>query len=389
MLKSFSVTGYRSFRNRVTLDFGRPHDYNWHNDPLAGDGYITDGIISNALVLGENATGKTNLGYALMDVKDNFVRSSMRFGLGEEEDSSYLNGDSGLEYAEFEYRFAIEGAEVVYTYRKDSHLKVLYEKLELDGSLVFECNMVARVLDAEGLELVGARHLNWEFADDEMSVLGYLSNSLPKAESPVVFALRRFIEGMGMISVPTRAPRHAMMHSALRPIVRSDELVRRFEGFLRGHGVDERLQVVDGPDGNPALYFRHGRLVPFARACSSGTLTLLLLFSRFVLREDESRNSFLYIDEFDAYLHYQVAESLVAYFGGVGSCQTVCSTHNTSLVKNTTMRPDCVFMITRADPPGGDWLCSALRIESLADRTGREIRRVNNVEHLLRNGEFD
>jgi hypothetical protein len=389
MLRSFSVAGYRSFRNKVTLDFGKPHDYNWHNDPSSGDGYITNGIISNALVLGENATGKTNLGYALMDVKDNFVRKSMRFGLGEEEDSSFLNGDSGLEHAEFEYRFLIEGKDVLYAYRKDSHLKVLYERLEIDGDLVFEGDIASRSFDNRGLALVGAQSLNWDFADEEMSVLGYLSNSLPKAESPVVFALRRFIERMGMISVPTRAARSAMIHSALRSIVRSEELVGKFEKFLRNYGVDERLRVINGPDGNPALYFLHDRLVPFARTCSSGTLTLLLLFSRFVMREDESRSSFLYIDEFDAYLHYEVAERLVAYFGGVGSCQTVCSTHNTSLVRNATMRPDCVFEITRTDFADGDGCHRGLFIESLADRTSREIRRVNNVEHLLRNGEFD
>jgi hypothetical protein len=52
------------------------------------------------------------------------------------------------------------------------------------------------------------------------------------------------------------------------------------------------------------------------------------------------------------------------------------------------MRPDCVFVIAREAQDGGG-TCPRLRIRSLADSTEREIRRINNVEHLYRNGEFD
>lgn len=77
----------------------------------------------------------------------------------------------------------------------------------------------------------------------------------------------------------------------------------------------------------------------------------------------------------------------MSYFGSVAECQTICSTHNTSLVKNQTMRPDCVFAIKRMD--AGEGHPTDLLIQSLADSTSREIRRINNVEHLLRNGEFE
>ena len=72
---------------------------------------------------------------------------------------------------------------------------------------------------------------NDDDADDELSVLGYLSNSLPRTSSPLIFALRRFIDTMGMISVPMRAERYAMIRSHLRPLVRDMELVREFERF--------------------------------------------------------------------------------------------------------------------------------------------------------------
>jgi hypothetical protein len=51
------------------------------------------------------------------------------------------------------------------------------------------------------------------------------------------------------------------------------------------------------------------------------------------------------------------------------------------------MRPDCVFEITRG--ASSDGTAPRLLVRPLDDRTEREIRRANNVEHLLRSGEFD
>jgi hypothetical protein len=164
-------------------------------------------------------------------------------------------------------------------------------------------------------------------------------------------------------------------------------MVGEFEGFLRKHGVDERLEVVAGPDGEPVLYFSHNRRVPFAQACSSGTLTLLQLFARFRMGGTGENPSLVFIDGLDAYLHYEAAERLIRWFASMGTCQTICTTHNTSLVRNAVMRPDCVFEITRE--ASSDGTAPGLLIRPLADRTEREIRRVNNVEHLLRSGEFD
>ena len=163
--------------------------------------------------------------------------------------------------------------------------------------------------------------------------------------------------------------------------------MREFERFLQKYGVDERLDVVDGPDGNPTLYFKDKRLIPFSQACSSGTLMLLLLFCCFFVRGAERDASFLYIDDFDAYLHFEATEQLVSYFGSVAECQTICTTHSTSLVKNQIMRPDCVFAIRLRDAEEGD--PGETFITSLVDSTNREIRLINNVEHLLRNGEFE
>jgi hypothetical protein len=85
----------------------------------------------------------------------------------------------------------------------------------------------------------------------------------------------------------------------------------------------------------------------------------------------------LLLDEFDAHCHFGVAEKLIRYFGSVPNRQTISTTHITSLTRNDVMRPDCIFKI------GDGYLAP------LSELTSRELRIGNNIERLLRAGEFD
>ena len=95
-----------------------------------------------------------------MDVKDNFGRNSTRLAFFNESDSSFLNGDGGKEYAEFEYVFALGGSEICYLYRKDNRQNMLYERLTCDGDLIFERDNVKHVLDPAGFGKIGTSGLN-------------------------------------------------------------------------------------------------------------------------------------------------------------------------------------------------------------------------------------
>ena len=93
-------------------------------------------------------------------------------------------------------------------------------------------------------------------------------------------------------------------------IIREDK-VAHFQSFICDFGIDENLVVVKEPDGTPVLYFDHPmRYIPFVEACSSGTRTLVKLFSELELKESAS---FLFIDEFDAFCHFEMAESLLKF----------------------------------------------------------------------------
>lgn len=362
MLKRFSVKGYRCFKDLTTLDLSTSHDYQF------GRRNVHDGIITNALLLGRNASGKTNFGWALGNLCDNFYPAGINARTTD--DALFLNADSGSSPAEFEYVFVFDGVEVRYAYKKDASQRLVGENLIVNDELAFSYDNKSARLEGGDLRLVGGAGLNQTYADEYVSFISYLVNSIPARESGVLHDLRDFVSNMHMLTANNRGPR--ARQNAIKRII-DNERVGDLESFLNRFGVSEHLLVRQEPDGTRSLYFDHRRPISFADACSSGTETLLMIFYWYEMRD----NAFYFIDEFDAYCHYEMAEKLVEYFSESDSCQTVCATHNTSLVKNDLMRPDCVFLIDKSG------------IRSLADRTDREIRLGNNTEKLLRGGEFD
>lgn len=367
MLTKFSVWGSRAFPGYIELDLSSPRDYQFNAD------CVRDGVVRHALLIGRNASGKTSLGLALMDIFENFQTPSP-LDRDLEDDPLYLSADNGSGFARFRYEFRFGKSEVIYEYEKTALSSLSGERLFVDGSLVFDYDNEGRVMRHSDLASIGAEGLNWAYADGYLSVLSYFVNSVPRSRLGILKEIRDFAEGLqGWGSAELNTPEK--LSKMLFRVINKDKL-GDLELFLRRFGVAEHLVIHKEPDGRRAVYSHHfNHDIPFAEACSSGTRTLLGLYQLF---EMTSSISLVFLDEFDAYCHYEAAEELLRYLSEKGECQTIATTHNISLVKNESMRPDCVFQI---DPVKG--------IKSLADSTDRELRLGNNVEKLLRSGEFE
>jgi AAA15 family ATPase/GTPase len=117
--------------------------------------------------------------------------------------------------------------------------------------------------------------------------------------------------------------------------------------------------------------------VDFWQASSTGTHSLMLFYYWFQrLKTEEPRPSFLFIDEFDAFYHQELSKFVVNMLKQ-DTCQVVLTTHNTGIMTNDLLRPDCYYLMYTD------------RIKPIASLTDKELRFGNNIEKMYRAGAFD
>ena len=145
--------------------------------------------------------------------------------------------------------------------------------------------------------------------------------------------------------------------------------IKEFEQFLRDEGLNYSL-VAKNVDGQKSIYCRFkNRQVSFFSVASTGTISLTLFYYWYLRMEELS---FVYIDEYDAFYHFDLALSLVGLLKKNRDCQIVLSTHNTDLLSNDLLRPDCYYEIKDG------------KIKSLADLTDKDIRKAHNLQKMYK-----
>ena len=376
MLKKFTVKNYKNFEKEVCLDFEKTAGYQFSTD------CITDGLISKMLIYGKNATGKTNLGSAVMD-----IRAMLSDAIPGAETEAFLNADSEEDVATFSYIFDFDGQEMVYRYAKFSDYRLKWEKLEINATLIFECNFSERKLVFPHLEAVEEETANveryvrvLEAGEGEQSVLPFLrwliSNMALPGDSLLV-KLLNYVRSMTMVTTGNALMRVRFASSTFFKRLEQENKLEELEDFFNAMGINCRLVLKKLPDGQIELYFSHKKLVPFLKNASSGTLALLDIYRKIVVAIEKA--SFVYLDEFDAFYHYEMAENLVRFFKRkFPGSQIIMTSHNTNLMNNRLMRPDCLLILS------GEGTLTAL-----CDATERELREGHNLEKMYVSGEFE
>ena len=377
MLKKFTVQNYKNFKDEISIDFENIAGYQFGTD------CIKDGLISKALIYGRNATGKTNLGRALLDIVS-IVWGISFFTRGE----MILNANSNEDSAFFSYSFQFGREEMVYRYARLENQRIKEEELIKDGVTVFKCNFPKGEYNFEGLNLIGAETVNTEvykkslYVDsgvnnEQLPFLRWLISNAAFGEDSVIRKLANYVNRMQMIDTErTRPFTLKRWKEDFNESLEDPEKMQEFEEFLNVMGVKCKLDLQELPDGQKELYFKHNRLVPFYENVSSGTASLVSLYLKVVSAARMA--SFIYLDEFDAFYHYEMAEKLVAFIKQkYPECQVIMTSHNTNLMTNRLMRPDCLFILSEEGTLTP--LCSA---------TQRELREGHNLEKMYISGEF-
>ena len=366
MLKRITVKNYKCF-DELTFDLSAA-DYSYN--PIL----VKDGVVNKALVFGKNGTGKTSLGFAIFDLVQHltdkycFLPQFMEY---------YRNLNTGRKTVSFQCTFSFDFKEVVYEYEKTDAQNLVWESLKVDGNTLLDYHYGKTNRQFVAHELCG--NLDTRLPDNKLSILKYVYRNTPTDFSPILTRLMRFCEGMLWFRSLSDGNNYCGLTNEQMTLSQmlfdSGQLVQ-FQDFLARNGLKYELGFEED-GGQPKLYayFNHRKTrALFSSIASSGTRVLWLLFNWMIKGKDKL--SLLFIDEFDAFYHYEVAATVVRELNAHREFQSILTTHNTYLMQNQFTRPDCCFILTDK------------QIKSLKKSTERELREAHNLEKMYIGGAF-
>ncbi len=364
MIKLFEVSGFKNFKDKITLDFSDVRDYKFNTH------CITNNLISKIIVYGKNSIGKSNLGLAVFDIVSHLTSKNVTPDIY----SYYLNVNSTDNFATFHYVFQFGDQIIDYNYRKDEKQMLVFEKLIMNDNMLFEYDYKRKKGNTEGIREL-APTLNWAFQETD-SILKYVINNTVLDDTHPIRQLMHFVSNMLWFRSldENRYIGYKSKSKDYYDFIFEENNLKELEDFLQNSGIEDNLIVRKDIDGIKRLYFDTDTPLPFFKVASSGTKALYTFFYWYKTAKNVS---LMFIDEFDAFYHFELAENIVAMLERMPKTQVILTSHNTNLLSNRIMRPDCYFILTKN------------KLTSLANATDRELREGHNLEKLYMSGEFN
>ncbi|MFA6835311.1 MAG: AAA family ATPase [Fibrobacteraceae bacterium] len=366
MLTQFSVKNFRGFAQTLTWDLKNTKSYEFNPQALK------NGIVKNGLIYGPNGCGKSNLGIALFDIvyhlTDKWKDPGQRL--------NFLCLSTDKSFAEFSYTFEFGTEKIVYEYEKNETGLFHTEKLLCNNERILEKTETEFFLHPM---FPVDQTIQKRFTDTpvyNVSIVKFLLTSIPLPPEHFLNKLSNFANSMlwfrsldsrSFIGLETLAGQN------IEEYIIRNELVNDYSQFLeRLSGQKFHFLVPKKGDQNLLCNFGH-KNAPFSLIASTGTRTLELLYFWFKHLDSAS---FVFIDEFDAFYHFELAENICRELFNK-PYQAFLSTHNTYLMSNELLRPDCLFLLNNN------------KIKPLCDCTEKELRMGHNLEKMFRAGSFN
>ena len=366
MLTRFAVKNYRGFADNIEWNLSHPCSYSFNTDA------IKNGIVKNGIIYGPNGSGKSNLGLAIFDIANHLSHKWKK-------PDYYLNYASAYGYnlpVDFEYVFNFGKDVISYNYSKVAkELKGIIVKEQLflnDKELLYKDTDTLR-LNKE-FALTDAAIDNLKNSANNISIVNYLLSVVPFPEGHALLKLRNFVENMLFFRSLDNREFIGLKEggSNIEEYIINNNLTEDFSNFLKE--VSGQHFVFAKPmQGENMLYtVINGIRMPFVLVASTGTMNLELQY--YWLKEMVNA-SFIFIDEFDAFYHHELSYTLCRRLFKSDN-QLFLTTHNTFLLSNDLLRPDCFFILKNNN------------ISAVCNLTDKELRFGHNLEKLYRGGTF-
>lgn len=368
MLTKFSVSNFKCFNNQFLFDLSTAKNYTFN------PGCVKNGIVNNAMIYGYNGIGKSNLGWAIFDVIEHLTDKNRI----DTPYHNYLNAYNLNDVAEFDYEFNFNGDTVRYKYLKKDYKTIAAEWFWINNQELISIDR--RNGDSTFTCLLnGTEMLNKVVPDDQLSILKYVKNNSVLDDSRENLAFKKFYHFIDhmlffrSLEDRTYIGQEFKKNSLINDIINSNK-VEDFERFLNTANVKCKLAVVED-NGDKKLVFDFGnKKILFHEIMSTGTSSLMLFYCWF-LQILKGEVSFVFIDEFDAFYHHELSRMIINKLKESG-VQFVVTTHNTSIMSNDLLRPDCYYLMYND------------KVLPLSKCTNKELREAHNIEKIYKSGAF-
>lgn len=368
MIAKFEVKNFKNFNDWFSFDLTNTKQYSFKPES------VTNGIVNKALIYGHNGIGKSNLGFAMLDATLHLNDRKT----GNSNYQHYLPIGTDSKLAEFKYHFIFGNDTVCYEYGKNDWDSIAYESLTINNEIVLKYDR--RTDDTATITLKGTETLKKEIGDSKISLVTYIKNNSILDDGHQNDLFERFLEQIdGMLFIRTLQTNNFVgvnpAYTSISEYVIAENKIDHLQAFLNDAGIQCELDIVETTDKPQLALIKNGKKAPLHKVASTGTLSLCAFYFWWQQLEESPEISFVYIDEFDAFYHHELSRLVVESLSSLKT-QVILTTHNTSIISNDILRPDCYFLMGKN------------RIESLANRTTKELRSAHNIEKMYRAGAF-
>lgn len=366
MLQEFKVRNFKNFRNELLFSLKTNNNYEFNKEVVDRD------IIRDCVIVGENAAGKTNLGYAIFDITHHLTDNRKKL----EKYRMYSNLYNKDDIVHFEYTFRFGNSILKYIYEKKQIEKIIKEILLIDNKEIIINNSSLRKAD-----LKGAENLNLANWNGSISLVKYVyANTFLDMDNKycdVFVQFMRFVSRMLWIS-STEGNKYIGFCNdegdLMDFISKKDGATEELEVFLGELGINYKLISKDKGDGWNVYCVMGEREVLLTPLLSSGTKSLVFFFYWYL---NMKKISFLYLDEFDAFYHTDLSIEVLKKIISFKSTQVIITSHNTDILSNSLLRPDCYFKLENNT------------INAFSDLTDKSLREAHNLQRMYKAGAFN
>lgn len=363
MIKRFSVKNYRGFKDKIVLDLSKPGNYEYNSFA------VRDGIVKDLLIYGPNGSGKSNIGFAMFDIVYHITQNNKQPNAF----NNYTFANNG-QPVEFEYVFYFDSADCIYAYSKTDKGALISESLKFGDTVIFNREGGDLHLNQDMFIVQGRAVEDLSAQANSVSVLSYLVGSYPLPANSLLLKIYQYVDKMLWFRCldDTKYIGFESGNSYIEEYIINNGLVKDYEDFLLKASGQEFHFKTPSPGEQILFCVIDGNKIPFYEISSTGTHALQLLY--FWLSKID-KASLVFVDEFDAFYHYELSVEVCRRLFSKDA-QIILTSHNTALMSNGLLRPDCYYLIDGS------------QIKPIVDCTDKELREGHNLEKIYRGKGF-